>query len=76
MTLEELKQINWKAYRKLIDFWSELSRISILNAKHDIEDNLDDRYDLNETEYGLLFTDSHAGDTFVYDEEADAWYNY
>jgi hypothetical protein len=47
-----------------------------LNAKHDIEDNLDDRYDLNETENGLLFTDSHAGDTFIYDEEADAWYNY
>jgi hypothetical protein len=76
MTLEELKQDNEKAYKSLIDFWAELSRISILNAKHDIEDNLYDRYDLNETENGLLFTDSHAGDTFIYDEEADAWYSY
>jgi hypothetical protein len=76
MTLEELKQENEKAHKSLIDFWAELSRISIWSAKLDIEHGLDWRYDLNETENGLLFTDSHAGDTFVYDEEADAWYNY
>ena len=73
MTLEELKQINWKAYRSLIDFWSELSRISVLRAKIDIEDDLGSRYTLEEGVNGITFYDSHTGDVFIYNEKKDSW---
>jgi hypothetical protein len=73
MTLEELKQINWKAYRSLIDFWSELSRISVLRAKIDIEDDLGSRYTLEEGVNGITFYDSQTGDVFIYNEKKDSW---
>jgi hypothetical protein len=73
MTLEELKQINWKAYRSLIDFWSELSRISVLRAKIDIEDDLGSRYTLEEGFNGITFSDSQTGDVFIYNEKKDSW---
>lgn len=73
MTLEELKQFNWKAYRSLLDFWSELSRISVLRAKTDIEDDMGSRYTLEEGDKGITFTDAHTGDVFVYSEKDDVW---
>jgi hypothetical protein len=75
MTLEELKQKNPRAYRSLILFWAELSRISELEAKNDIEDDLGDRYFIDDEDL-LYFIDTHAGDSFYYDEEVDKWHFY
>lgn len=73
MTLDELKRLNWKAYRSLLDFWSELSRISIRRARIDLAEDLGSRYTLEEGDKGITFTDSHAGDVFVYSEKDDVW---
>lgn len=74
MTLEELEQENVKAYTALIDLWSELTRISSLRAKRDIEDDLGSRYTLQEDlNGGITFTDAHTGDIFLYYNEEGYW---
>ena len=73
MTLEELEQENVKAYTALIDLWSELTRISSLRAKRDIEDDLGSRYTLQEYFNGVAFTDAHTGDIFFYCNRECYW---
>jgi hypothetical protein len=73
MTLEQLEQENVKAYTALIDLWSELSRISSLRAKRDIEDDLGSRYTLQEGFNCITFTDAHTGDIFFYYNGEDYW---
>jgi hypothetical protein len=73
MTLEELEQENVKAYTALIDLWSELTRISSLRAKRDIEDDLGSRYTLQEDFNGITFTDAHTGDIFFYYKGEGYW---
>lgn len=74
MTLEQLEQENVKAYTALIDLWSELTRISSLRAKRDIEDDLGSRYTLQEDLNGdITFTDAHTGDIFFYYNGEGYW---
>ena len=73
MTLEQLEQENVKAYTALIDLWSELTRISSLRAKRDIEDDLGSRYTLQEYFNGVAFTDAHTGDIFFYCNRECYW---
>ncbi len=73
MKLPELKEKNWKAYTALIDFWAELSRISMIAAKRDIKEDLGFRYSLSEKSGKFTFEDYHTGDTFIYDEINNEW---
>lgn len=73
MKLLDFKQIDPTAYVRLIEFWSELSRVSFLRAKSDLVLDMDIRYSLQEKDGTYVFEDSHSGDSFTYRKDLQEW---
>lgn len=73
MILKELKEINKTAYVRLIEFWSEISRIDFLAAKSDLILDMNIRYFLEESNDTFILTDTHADQEFEYDLDEEDW---
>jgi hypothetical protein len=73
MYLKELKEINKTAYVRLIEFWSEISRIDFLTAKSDLSLDMNIRYYLDKSDDTFILTDTHADQKFEYDIDEEDW---
>jgi len=73
MYLRELKEINKTAYVRLIEFWSELSRIDYNAAKSDLSLDMNIRYFLDKSNATFILTDTHADQKFEYDLDEEDW---
>lgn len=73
MILKQLKEINPTAYVRLIEFWSDLSRIGFLAAKSDLVLDMNIRYYLEESNDTFIFTDTYTDDKFGYDIDEEDW---
>ena len=73
MYLKDLKEINQTAYVRLIEFWSDLSRIGFAEAKSDIILDMNIRYYLEESNNTFVFTDTYSDDKFEYDLDEEDW---
>jgi hypothetical protein len=73
MYLKDLKEINKTAYVRLIEFWSDLSRIGFAESKSDIMLDMNIRYYLEEYNNTFVFTDTYSDDKFEYDLDEEDW---
>lgn len=73
MILKQLKEINPTAYVRLIEFWSDLSRIGFLAAKSDLVLDMNIRYYLEGSNDTFIFTDTYTDDKFGYDIDEEDW---
>jgi hypothetical protein len=73
MYLKDLKEINKTAYVRLIEFWSDLSRIGFAEAKSDLILDMNIRYFLEKSNDTFILTDTHADQQFEYDLDEEDW---
>ena len=73
MYLKDLKEINKTAYVRLIEFWSDLSRIGFVEAKSDLILDMNIRYFLEKSNDTFILTDTHADQQFEYDLDEEDW---